>query len=111
MAKPKVSDGVQAAFKAYSDFIDLCRMLFAHKGSDDAAKKINEIIGKDNKFYKEAVALAKECEMSWDNLSPEDSDELQLIMLDDLYNRIKVNDKYKYNVTLNIKPKEEKEAK
>lgn len=71
MAKPKVSDGVQAAFKAYSDFIDLCRMLFAHKGSDDAAKKINEIIGKDNKFYEEAVA--DECEMPLTNLSLEDS--------------------------------------
>lgn len=100
---------VKEAYNALQDFFKLCILLFSHKNDDsEKAKKINELIGKDNEFYKGAIALAEECEMSWDNLTPEDSDELQLIMLDDFFNRIKSDKEFSYTLNISIKPKEKK---
>lgn len=103
------NETIKAAYNALQDFFKLCILLFGHKDDDsEKAKKINELIGKDNEFYKEAVALAEDCEMSWDNLTPEDSDELQLIMLDDFFNRIKSDEEFSYTLNISIKPKEKK---
>ena len=84
------------------DFFMLARTLFAHKSDDEQAKKINELLSKDSKFYKTAVEIAKDCKMDWDNLSPEDSDELQLILLDEYYNNIRVDENMKINLRINI---------
>lgn len=110
MAKSKSDDGqLKAAYEAYEKFIKLCRTLFNHKNDDEdaPAKKINELITKDSEFYKEATAVAKDCGMDWGNLSAEDSDELELIMLDDRYNGINVDGKGNYIININIKKREE----
>lgn len=99
----KTEEVTKKAYEALRNFIELSKTLFSHaENDDDSAKLVNELIDKDSSFYKDAVAIAKDCEMDWKNLSPEDSDELQLILLEDYYNRIRVDKDFKYGLTIHV---------
>lgn len=100
--KDKVKQVTKEAFEAFNGFINLSKTLFVHNSENVDAELINELITKDSPFYKDAVAIAKECGMDWDKLSAEDSDELQLILLDDYYNRIRVSKKFKYDLSIHV---------
>ncbi len=100
------------AYEAWCNYATLSKILFARSLNDDSdtAKKINEILtDKHSQFYKDAVKIADECEMAWDELTPEDSDELELMLLEEYYNRIRVDDKLKYTLSIKVQQLEEKE--
>lgn len=102
----------EQAYKALNDYFTLSKLLFAHKEGEDEdapAKKLNEILtDKDSDFYKDAVKIADECEMVWADLTPEDSDELELMLMEDYYNRIKVDNEHEFilNIVVHEKKKE-----
>lgn len=99
----------EQAFKALNDYFTLSKLLFVHPSDEDEnapAKKLNEILtDKKSDFYKTAVQIADECEMSWKKLTPEDSDELELMLLEEYYNRIKVDDSHKFFLNIVVREK------
>lgn len=104
---------IEQAYKALNDYFTLSKLLFAFKEGEDEdapAKRLNEILtDKSSQFYIDAVKIADECEMSWSDMTSEDSDELELMLLEDYYNRIKVDGNHEF--ILNIIVREKKEGK
>lgn len=90
----------EKAYNAYVDFITLCRLFFG-------SKPIYSVTSLDNKsvFYATAQDIAKEFEMSWDDLSPEDNNELMLTLLDEYYNKINICDDFDYILNVTVKEK------
>lgn len=108
MTETEIKKKTKEAFEAWNDYATLSKILFARSLNDDSdtAKRINEILtDKSSKFYKDAVKIADECEMAWTDLSPEDSDELELMLLEDYYNRIRVDDTLNYVLNIKVQQK------
>lgn len=93
------------AYEAYSDFITLCRTFFGKNPIDNVTS-----LDKDSVYYKASQEIAKEFGMDWDNLSPEDSNELMLALLEDYYNKVSVNDEYDYILSVTVKEKQSKKT-
>lgn len=68
--------------KAWADYINLSKLLFS--GTVDIYD-INELDEK-NEFYAHAKELAKEMEISWENMTHEESNSIMLALLEDYYN-------------------------
>lgn len=92
------------AYNAYADFITLCRLFFGSKPIDSVTS-----LDRESVFYATAQDIAKEFKMDWDDLSPEDNNELMLTLLDEYYNKISVCKDYDY--ILNVTVKEKKSSK
>lgn len=88
------------AYNAYADFITLCRLFFGSKPIDSVTS-----LDSDSVFYATAQDIVKEFEMNWDNLSPEDNNELMLTLLDEYYNKINICDDFDYILNVTVKEK------
>lgn len=100
--KSKVAE---EAYKAYSDFIALCRVFFGKNPIDNVTS-----LDKNSVYYKAAQDIAKEFGMDWEELSAEDSNELMLTLLEDFYNRVNISDKYDYILSVTVKEKQSKKT-
>lgn len=87
--------------KAIGDFFSLSKYLFG----DNAPADVNEI-PEDNRFYKDARALADEMELDWKNMSHEDSNRVMLNLMSDYFYRIDVDEKYKPVLTISFQKTE-----
>lgn len=106
MAKEgKEKKAIEKAYKAMNDYMALSKLFFA----GDGLENFNQIPN-DSPFYEDAQDLVKEFDMKWDKLNAEDSDELMLAMLQDYYNRIKVDDEFQYILNIKVQQLEKKEA-
>lgn len=95
----------EQAFKAYSDFIALCRLFFGTNPVYDVRS-----LDKDSDFYKTAKTITDEFGLDWNNLSVEDSNEVMLALMEDFYKRINVNDKFSYTLSITVKDKTTKKS-
>lgn len=91
---------MEEATKAYKDFATLCRAFFGTNPIDNVKS-----LDKDSDYYKTAQDIAKEFKMNWDELTPEDSNELIIALLDDYYNRVNVCKDYDYIINITVKSK------
>lgn len=112
MTETKHSKELEKAYNAYQSFIKLCKLLFSRKDvkDDEPPKLINELIDKDSEFYPDATSIAKECGMAWESLLAEDSDEIELMLLEDYYNRINVNGRFNYIIKISVQEMSDKEV-
>lgn len=100
----KKEEVTEKANNAYLEFAKLCRAFFGSNPIDSVTS-----LSKDSDFYKTAQDIAKEFGLDWNNLSPEDNNELMLALLEDFYHRVNVDDNFDYIV--NILVKEKKKSK
>ena len=91
---------MEKALEAYKSFVTLCRLFFGSNPIDSVTS-----LDKDSEYYKTAQDIAKEFEMDWDNLSPEDNNELMLALLEDFYNRANVDKNFDYVINITVKDK------
>lgn len=96
----KDKEVMEQAYKAYEDFVTLCRTFFGKKPIDSV-----KALDKESEFYKTAQEIAEEFKMDWDKLTIEDSNELTIALLEDYYNRIDVDGDYIYNISITVKRK------
>lgn len=95
-AKNKV---LEEALNAYADFTSLCKEFFA-KGIDSVTK-----LDKDSAFYKTAQEIANDFELDWDNLSPEDNNELMIALLEEYYQKVNVDGNFNYTISIKVTEK------
>lgn len=101
---PELEEVSVEAKKKVQEFFALCREIFFCQ-----LENVNKLPA-DSPFLSTAKEIAKEFEMDWDNLTPEDSNELWLALQEEYYNRIQVDKKYSYFVSVDVREKEEKKA-
>lgn len=87
--------------QTYMNYVGLSKYLFS-KG-DEGIYNVNEI-PKDNEFYKPAKAITKSLEISWKNMTHEESNRIMLAMLEDAYNAMaEVEDKESLFIEVKLK--------
>lgn len=89
-------------FKTYTSYISLSKYLFAQ--DDKGIYNMNEI-PKDNEFYSPAREIAKELNISWENMTHEESNRIMLALLEDTYNAMRTmseSDKLEIHVNLKV---------
>lgn len=100
----KKEEVTEKANNAYLEFAKLCRIFFGSNPIDNVT-----LLNKDSDFYKTAQDIAQEFGLDWDDLSPEDSNELILALLEDYYHKVNVDNNFDY--IINILVKEKKKSK
>lgn len=79
-------EGKQKTLDQFMQFYELCSLLFDRKR--DEIYNVSDIPAKD-KFLKVAKDKAKELNISWRNMTHEDSNRIMLAMLEDSFNQIR----------------------
>lgn len=70
------------------------------KGVDSVTK-----LNKDSAFYKTAQEIANDFELDWDNLSPEDNNELMIALLEEYYQKVNVDGNFSYTISIKVTKK------
>lgn len=107
MAAKTKQEAAEKAYDAYKDFINLCKLLFGKTPVESITD-----IDSSSPYYTIAQDIAKEFKIDWSEITPEDSNELMLALLDDVFNRINVDERYEYVLSITAKDKgKDKEQK
>ena len=91
----------ELSLHTYMNYISLSKYLFG-KG-DEWIYNVNDI-PKDNEFYKPAKEIAKSLNISWNNMTHEESNRIMLALLEKFYNAMsEVADKEDIYIEVKLK--------
>lgn len=93
----------QKTLDSYLRYISLSKCLFAE--GDKGIYNINEL-PKEHEFYKPAMKMAKDLEISWKSMTHEESNRIMLALLEDFYLDMAKNTENKKNLVLTVNVKE-----